>query len=125
MARASAVDLESRIAVSKARRVLQVFRELDQNMPIGQAVAFLTIYEGQDNDGGGLTVTELQKQGGFALSSASRYTNGLAEKDRRGQEGLHLITNDRDPASDARKILRMTPKGDSLVSSIRTIMKGT
>jgi DNA-binding MarR family transcriptional regulator len=87
-------------------------------MTVGEIAAFLLVAQGETKDGGGLTVEELMKAGEFALSSASRYSNGLAEKDRNGNPGKQLISNLRDPADDRRKVLRLTPKGQRLVQLI-------
>ena len=97
---------------------LDLFRDIDSGMTVGEIAAFLLIAQGETKDGGGLTVEELMKAGEFALSSASRYSNGLAEKNRKGEPGRQLVTNFRDPADDRRKVLRLTPKGARLIQQI-------
>ena len=65
---------ETKRALSNALQILEVFRSIDPDMPMGEAVSFLMIALGEQPDGGGLSITELKDHGGFVLSSASRYS---------------------------------------------------
>ena len=114
--------VESKIAVSKALQIMGLFRELNQDMPIGEVVSFLTIATKETQNGGGLTVTELGVQGGFSLASASRYMRSLSSKNRQGGEGHGVVTDLRDPMDDRRKVLRISPKGQEIVASIHRIL---
>ena len=87
-------------------------------MPIGCIIGFLLIAQGETTEGGGLTVTEMSKKGEFALSTGSRYMNYLNKKDRRGNPGLELITDPRDPMDDRRKVLKLSSQGRRVVSQI-------
>ena len=111
--------IESRIAVNQALQVLEIFRDLDQEMPIGEAVSFLLIANGQTRAGGGLTVTELGRLGGFALATASRYMKSLSLKNRRGEPGHEIVTDERDPLDERRKVLRISPKGGRVIHRIQ------
>lgn len=116
----SNVDSDSRIAVNKALQVLEIFRTLNTEMPIGEAVSFLLIAIGETKDGGGLTITELKEKGDFALATSSRYTQSLSLKDRHGRPGHEIITSVRDPLDDRRKILRISPKGSRIIQQIKS-----
>lgn len=114
-----------KVSISKAIQLLDVFRDLDSEMPIGQAFSLLLIAQGETEEGGGLTVTDLSRQGQFALSSSSRYVQCLGgRKDRHGRPGQELVSDPRDPADDRRKVLRLTPKGNRIISRIHHTLGG-
>lgn len=115
---------EARVSISRALKLLALFRDMDVDMPMGEAVSLLLIAQGETKEGGGLTVTELKDRGEFALSSASRYMKALAKKDRHGRPGQELVTDPRDPFDERRKVLCLTPKGRRLVEQINTILRG-
>lgn len=112
-------DQESRMTLNKARQVLEVFRAIDPEMPMGAAVSFLLIAGGDD-----LSVTELSKQGGFALSSASRYVQSLGEMDRHHRPGHDLVKDRVDPMERRKKILEVTPRGKRIISQLKAVLGG-
>lgn len=116
----STIDTSTRLAVNKAIQMLEVFRTLDADMPIGEALSFLLIAQGEDADGRGLTVSDLRDRGGFALASASRYMRRLSTQDRKGDPGHGIVTDIRDPLDDRKKILRISSKGSLYIQLIKT-----
>lgn len=108
----------NQITTRKALQALEIFRALDTDMPIGEAVAFLLIALGETKDGGGLTVTEVGQQGGFSLASASRHMKSLNKIDRYGKAGHELVIDPRDPKDDRRKVLKLTHKGRTILNQI-------
>ncbi len=114
----------SRVTINRAIQLLDLFRTEDSTMPIGEAIAFLLVAQGESRDGGGLNITELKDRGGFTLATASRYTQALSKKDRHGELGKELISNERDPMSDRQKILRVSNKGRTLIHKIETVLEG-
>lgn len=118
----SNVNLENRIAVNRAIQVIDVFRELNRNMPVGEAMSFLLIAQGETKDGGGLTVTELTARGGFSLAAASRYMHSLGAENRKGDPGHQLVTSERDATDDRRKVLRVTPLGTRILRKLQAII---
>lgn len=117
------LDPRSRVALSRALNILEVFRTIDPDMKMGEAVGFLMIAAGETHDGG-LSVTELSKQGGFALSSASRYAQALGELNRHHKPGYELVKDEVDLMERRRKILRVTPKGRRILAQITNIVGG-
>lgn len=113
------IDIETKRALSKALRTLEVFRTIDPDMPMGAAVSFLMIALGETPEGG-LSVTELSKQGDFPLSTASRYVQFLGEVDRHHRPGKELVSDHVDLMERRKKILRMTPKGKRVAYTIAT-----
>lgn len=119
---ASSEKSDTKISISRALQVLEVFRAIDPDMPMGTAVSFLMIADGETADGGGLSVTELSNKGGFALSSASRYVQALAEMDRHRRPGHDLVSDHVDPMERRRKVLKLTPKGKRVLTQIRNVI---
>lgn len=115
----TSIDTSTRIAVNKAIQVLEIFRTLDPDMPIGEALSFLLIAQGEEK-GGGITVSDLRDRGGFALASASRYMRRLSTQDRKGESGHGVVTDARDPLDDRRKVLRISSKGSRYIQQIKT-----
>ena len=109
---------ETRAALEKILRVLEVFRVGDRDMPIGEAVSFIQVALGDTRDGG-ISITELAKAGGFALASASRYIQALGEFDRRRDPGLEWVSDNVDLMERRRKVLKVTPKGKRILSLLQ------
>ena len=104
-----------------ALRVLDVFRAVDPEMPIGEAVSLLIVGKSD-----GISLTGLKKEGGFALSSASRYAQILGFKGGRGRKpGKELITSRQNRLDDRRKVLELSPKGVALVAQLRQVLRGS
>lgn len=116
----------SKATIDKTLKLLELFRSLDPRteMTLGEAISFLLIAKGEQADGSGITVTELAQQGNIAMASASRYMRGLSKKDRQGNAGLELVTDQRDPLDDRRKVLRISSKGHRTLDDISKIIGG-
>jgi DNA-binding MarR family transcriptional regulator len=114
------LTLENRIATVRAKRVLDIFRTLNVNndMPIGEAIAFLQIAMGEKADGSGISVTELARETDYSLAAASRYAQHLGELDRKREPGLKLITDHIAPTERRRKVLRLTSRGRTVLTNI-------
>lgn len=116
------VDSDNKVTANRVLQVLDIFRDLDADMPIGEAVSFAHIALGETQGGGGLTVTELGERGGFALASASRYMKSLGKKNRHGDPGHEVVADTRDPLDERRKVLRLTPKGHRIVQRMKSVV---
>jgi len=117
------MSTNTRIAANKTLQILNTIRAQEQDMPLGQAVSIMLIALGETSDGGGLSGTELEKQGQFSRASAGRYANALATVDRKGDPGLDLVSYARKPTDDRTKVLRLTKKGQLLMSQIAAILE--
>jgi hypothetical protein len=95
-----------------AIELLKLFREVDPEMTIGAAKCFLHIAAEE-----GRSVADLQKTGGMAPSSASRYHRYLGTEDRHHKpgKGLVMATYEQDFRT---KALRLTPEGRLLVARV-------
>ena len=119
---------ETKVNLHRVLQVVEVFRVLDADMPIGMVTAFLITVLGETEDGG-ITITELRDRGEFSLTAASRYAQVLGDlarkkvlkdgglEDTRGV-GLQLIQAQPDRLDNRRKILRTTAKGRRITSQI-------
>jgi len=114
---------DTKLALSKALQILEIFRTIDPDMPMGEAVSFLMIANGETKESG-ISITELSKLGDFALSSASRYVQALGEMDRHRRPGHELVSDQVDPMERRRKVLRTTSKGRRIVNQIRSTLNG-
>lgn len=107
----------NRANIAAALEVLQLFRSIDPNMPIGAARSFLLIATEQ-----GISVSDLKARGGSALSSASRYHRYLGGRDRHQKPGKGLITAAPSAVDVRKKSLKLTPKGRLLMGQIAAIL---
>ena len=111
--------MEKKITATKALRVLEMFREYNDDIPIGEVVSFFLIAGGEKPDGTGPTQKELMKLGGFGKSSASRYSHGLATVTRQGNPGHDLVQIQ---TLGQEVSLTLTPKGNNLIQKIQNII---
>lgn len=106
-----------RANIATALKVLQLFRSIDPEMPVGAARCFLLVASEQ-----GMSVAELKERSGSAMSSVSRYHNYLGKADRRRGTGKGLIVATASAVDSRRKSLRLTPKGRLLMGQIHSII---
>lgn len=96
-------------------RNLTAFRELDANLPIGVALAFLVI----SRRDGEITISEVAGAIGVSLPTASRYVSALGTNlNRHKEEGFGLVSAHEDIMERRRKLLRLTPKGKSFLNKL-------
>ncbi len=113
----AAVDGE--ISTDQLVRALEVFRELDPDMPIQYALSFLTLARNP-----GLSIRDLSERLGIAQSSASRNVAALSEWHSFRKPGHDLIQAKEDPRERRRKIVTPTRKGEALLARLEAIMSG-
>ena len=103
-------------------RVFKVFERLrlmDREMP-AQLVSAL-FYIASHNP---CHKQALEDELGLAVSSASRLTDWLSPNHRLKKPGLGLIEKYDDPANRRRTLLKLTPKGVSLVKQLKEDLYG-
>ncbi|OAV50923.1 hypothetical protein A6U98_07800 [Rhizobium sp. WYCCWR10014] len=97
----------------KAFQLIELFRERYPDIPMQTVSVFLIIAMRT-----GVYQRELLKLLGLSQSSVSRNVMALSDVNRRGDPGLGLITQQRDPL-DARQVrLRLTPAGIELANRV-------
>lgn len=107
------------VSTDQLMRALEVFRELDPDMPIQYALSFLTLARNP-----GLSIRDLSERLGIAQSSASRNVAALSEWHSFRKPGHDLIQAKEDPRERRRKIVTPTPKGEALLARLESIMNG-
>ena len=103
--------------IASLMRVLEEFRKLDPDLPIQYALSFLTLAENE-----GISMRELAERLGIAQSSASRNVAALSKWHSFGKPGLDLVQAEADPRERRRKIISLTPKGHTLIATLRDLM---
>jgi len=107
------------VSADRLMRALEVFRELDPDMPIQYALSFLTLARNP-----GLSIRDLSERLGIAQSSASRNVAALSEWHSFRKPGHNLIKAKEDPRERRRKIVTPTKKGEALLTRLEAIMNG-
>lgn len=105
-------------SLRSAMELLKLFREIDPEMPMGAARAFLLIAADE-----GMSVASLQRRGGMALSTASRYHHYLGNEDRHHRPGKALVAACPSMVDATAKALRLTPKGRLLAANVAAAMR--
>lgn len=110
---------DGELSTDRLMRALEVFRELDPDMPIQYALSFLTLARNP-----GLSIRDLSERLGIAQSSASRNVAALSEWHSFRKPGHDLIQAKEDPRERRRKIVTPTRKGVALLARLESIMNG-
>jgi DNA-binding MarR family transcriptional regulator len=100
-------------------QILEEFRRLDPDMPIQYALSFLTIARHP-----GLSMGDLAQRLGIAQSSASRNIAALSQWHSFNRAGHDLVVAHEDPRERRRKIVTLTPRGATLIETLRAIIAG-
>ena len=103
----------ARICITRLIGAVTVIREVAPDIGI-QAVHMLLEVARKP----GITVSELIRKTGLSQSSCSRNLALLSAQHRLGKPGLDLVYTQEDPSERRRKLARLTPKGEELVSLV-------
>lgn len=103
----------ARIGITRLIGAVVVIREVAPDIGI-QAVHMLLEVARKP----GITVSELIRKTGLSQSSCSRNLALLSAQHRLGKPGLDLVYTQEDPSERRRKLARLTPKGEELVSLV-------
>ena len=99
--------------VNKHLRVVDVFREIDPLMPIGQIAFFLQVAKNE-----GCTLSDIASQSDLALATASRYLANLTQIDRYKQPGLALLDAYENPMNRRQKLIILTELGRKVIDKL-------
>lgn len=94
---------------------MQRFRDIDPEMPMGEALLLLEValHDGE------ITIGEAAKAVGILLPRASRYAGELGKSNRHHEEGYGLIEAHEDLMERRRKLLSLTKKGREFVKTLK------
>jgi len=100
-------------------KVVELFQVLDREIPAQVMATFLYV----------ATHDECHKQAleealSFSTASGSRNTDWLSKQHRLNKPGLDLIIKEVDPTNRRRTILKLSPKGKTLVKQIKALLYG-
>ena len=113
-------NLQRKVTDDKIERLLKVINLLrlyDREVP-AQVLATL-FYIGSHND---CHKTALEEDLNFTTASSSRNTDKLSKDHRLGKAGLDLIVKETEAVSPFRQRLRLTKKGEDLMTQIKSIL---
>lgn len=102
--------------LEQATRVIEKFREIDPDMPIGVPWAFMLVanYQGQH----GISLSDLAERAGFGLSTASRYIAALSKINRHREEGFNLVVTHENPMERRQKLISLSAKGRAFLNKL-------
>lgn len=101
------------LKTNKLIEAIEVFRELDAEMPPQAILTFLLVAE---NDG--ISMTELTEAVGNSQPACSRNVGYLGEINRKHEPGFGLVRTVRDPLERRRNLVYVTAKGRKLYSKV-------
>lgn len=111
---------EDRVTISRFLHTLNLFREIDPNMRLGEIKSFLTVAMNENS-----LVGEVGRQAGIPTQSVSTYLKTLGEgRDRNGKPAMGLLAARTSPFDARETMVRLTPKGAALADQIRDAMGG-
>jgi DNA-binding MarR family transcriptional regulator len=96
--------------------VLDLFSELDSEMPLGQIKALLMVGIAGDN---GITMTDLSEKLGIGISTCSRHIGALGSINRYHEAGFKLVEAVEDPLERRRKIITLTFSGQAFIKRLK------
>jgi len=103
----------------KVCKVAELFRVKDAEVP-GQLVSVFC-YIASHNP---CHLQAIQEDLGLSPNSTSRNTDWLSSHHRLGKAGMGLVTKADDPYDMRRKVVKLTPKGEQMVTTIKEILYG-
>lgn len=112
-----ALPADDRQDLDRMIRALDVFRQEDADIPLGEVIAFLSIAL-KENDEVPVKVTDLAEVCGVALSSASRYAQALSDFDRNRAPGKRWVQSIVNPMDRRTKALTVTELGEQVIAKV-------
>ena len=95
------------VPLKDAIQLIHGISKIESEMPLQQLHILLLIAKA----GEGTSLTDLAKEAGIGLATASRYVSALGKQNRHRQEGLLMVESFEDPMERRKKIIRLTEKG--------------
>lgn len=114
---ASAVDQPVTEAAHSLVRVCDVFRGIDEEMPIQTVKTFLLVAANP-----GIGIVDIQKHLDVSSATASRNVARLGQVKGKGQAGHGLVQAAENPMDRRFKRVRLTERGEALLNRLHTAM---
>jgi DNA-binding MarR family transcriptional regulator len=103
--------------IFKHLRVVDAFRSIDQDMPIGQVAFFLHASREE-----GSSLRDVAQMANCKMATASRYLSTLSVRGRKTDNGLDLLFYEENPVDRRQKLIYLSDKGKKLLETLA--MKG-
>ena len=113
-------NLRRKVTDKQINRLVEVIKQLRLQKREMSAQELATLfYIGSRND---CHKTALEQDLNFTTASSSRNTDKLSKNHRLGKAGLDLIVKETEVVSPFRQRLRLTKKGEDLMTQIKQIL---
>ena len=113
MAPKQSISAAEKTTLKAALNALKPFRKLRDTMPLQYVTAFLLVATDEDQN-----VSEYAKRAGTSQSLMTRHLADLGMVNRYHEEGFGLVEAYDDLMDRRNRLIRLTPKGRSLVWEI-------
>jgi DNA-binding MarR family transcriptional regulator len=100
-------------AINKNLKMIEIFRHLDIEMPVGQIAFFLNAAKLE-----GSSLREISDAAGTKITTASRYLSNLGSRNRFRQEGLGLLDAYENPENRRQKVVVLTDQGRKVLEML-------
>ncbi len=107
------IDDREREVLLRLLRSLNVFKLLNERMPLQYVTSFLAVATDEGNG-----VTHYAKRLGVNVTTMSRHLLDIGERNRNMEPGYGLVTYRADPLELRKHQYFLTPKGKQLIHSI-------
>lgn len=101
-------------------KVLNLFREKEEDIPIGTILAFLYLMER-----GEATVSSAESYFAFGKSRSSRNMRNLTDRARPGKQGIGVASSVPDEADYRVSIFRLNDSGRELADKVKNLLRQT
>lgn len=110
----STFNAVERKKLTKLSAAIQLIRDVDSEMPLGQIMFFLTVAQNE-----GKSLREIAEACGFLVGTASRYMANLMFIPKyRQNAGVSLIHAYDNPTDRRQKVVVLTPAGKKLIEGL-------
>lgn len=116
--KAQGLNLSNRVAMRRALSVVQLFRELQSDLPLQTASMFAVIAANP-----GISIKELINQTGSSQSTVSRTISVLSQWQEVDKPGYDLVWTKEDPHERRRKLVFLTEKGEEFAAELADIIR--
>ena len=103
--------------VGKLIKILNLFREREEDIPIGTILSFLYLM-----DRGEATVSNVESYFQLGKSRASRNMRNLTDRARPGKAGIGVATAELDPNDFRVTIFRLNEDGQELAQKVNELL---
>jgi DNA-binding MarR family transcriptional regulator len=111
---------ETRAYLRSLRLALEPFQDLSPRIPLSYVMSFLAVAEEE-----GLAVGDYAKRRGISPTVMTRNLLDIGDMNRQREEGLGLVTQERDLMDLRRHNSKVTPKGaglaDRVIAALKTV----